>query len=145
MRKSFSGTKDPKVTEREIMNRAVAREAAAEGMVLLKNENNVLPLVPGSAVALYGTGASKTIKGGTGSGDVNQRDVVSIYEGMKAAGYEIANEAWIKDYDIQYDKERLAWRDMILAETEAKSGMHFFDAYTSHPFMMPAGGEVVKK
>lgn len=48
-------------------------------MVLLKNEGNLLPLEKGSKVALYGIGASKTIKGGTGSGDVNERDKVSIF------------------------------------------------------------------
>ena len=69
----FTGTTDNTVTKRELENRKVARKAAAEGMVLLKNEGQLLPLKEGTKVALYGVGASRTIKGGTGSGDVNER------------------------------------------------------------------------
>lgn len=80
----FTGTTDNTVTKRELDNRKVARRAAAEGMVLLKNEG-ILPLKEGTKIALYGVGASRTIKGGTGSGDVNERETVSIYQGMKNA------------------------------------------------------------
>ena len=79
----FTGTKSPEITEREIKNRALTRKAASEGMVLLENKNHLLPLQKGEKVALYGVGASKTIKGGTGSGDVNERESVSVYQGMK--------------------------------------------------------------
>ena len=54
------------VTQREKDNLAVAYQAACEGMVLLKNDG-ALPLTA-KKVALYGPGASRTIKGGTGSG-----------------------------------------------------------------------------
>ena len=104
----FTGTTDNTVTKRELDNRKVARRAAAEGMVLLKNEGQLLPLKEGSKVALYGVGASRTIKGGTGSGDVNERETVSIYQGMKNAGFEITTEDWIKDYDKQYQDARYA-------------------------------------
>ena len=92
----FTGTTDNTVTKRELENRKVARRAAAEGMVLLKNEG-ILPLKEGTKIALYGVGASRTIKGGTGSGDVNERETVSIYQGMKNGGFEITTEDWIKD------------------------------------------------
>ena len=62
--KTFSGTTDPAVTDRELAGRALSRKAAAEGMVLLKNENHLLPLKKGSKIALYGSGAGKTVKGG---------------------------------------------------------------------------------
>ena len=87
-----SGSLSPEITEREIRNAALARKAAAEGMVLLKNEGGFLPLDTNTPVALYGIGASRTIKGGTGSGDVNERSRVSIWQGMKNAGYPITNE-----------------------------------------------------
>ena len=57
----FTGTTDNTVTKRELDNRKVARKAAAEGMVLLKNEG-ILPLKEGTKIALYGVGASRTIK-----------------------------------------------------------------------------------
>ncbi len=144
--RTFSGTKDAAVTERETANRRLARKAAAEGMVLLKNEKNILPLKPGSAVALYGIGASRTIKGGTGSGDVNERDCVSIYQGMKDAGYIITNEDWIRDYDARYDAARTAWRDLILEKAVGNAGKaeDFFGVYTANPFVMPAGAKAEK-
>ena len=81
--RAFSGTTDPEVQPWETEHRKVARRAAAEGIVLLKNEDNLLPLKAGSNVALYGAGAGRTIKGGTGSGDVNERENVSVFQGIK--------------------------------------------------------------
>ena len=145
-KRRFSGTMDPQITDREIQNRKLARKAAAEGIVLLKNKGNLLPLKPGTAVALYGVGASRTIKGGTGSGDVNERERISIYQGMKDAGYLITTGEWIREYDKCYQKARNEWRDEVLdkaAKIENEvSG--FFNAYAATPFIVPAGGEVKK-
>lgn len=143
--RQFTGTRSPEISEREIKNRALARRAAAEGMVLLKNENHLLPLKKGTKVALYGVGASKTIKGGTGSGDVNERESVSICQGMKNAGFQITNENWIRDFDNCYREARGAWRDDILERAASMEGMpEFFQIYSTTPFMMPAGGPVDK-
>ena len=144
--RTFSGTRSSVVSGREVSHRAVARRAAAEGMVLLKNEGGVLPLAAGSRVALYGSGASQTVKGGTGSGDVNERACVSIYQGMKEAGYVVANEDWVADYDERYERARLAWRDDILAKSEGKqdAAVDFFAVYTSTPFVRPVGKKVEK-
>ena len=142
----FTGTTDNTVTKRELDNRKVARRAAAEGMVLLKNEGQLLPLKEGSKVVLYGVGASRTIKGGTGSGDVNERETVSIYQGMKNAGFEITTEDWIKDYDEQYQAARYAWRDEIEKKTASLEDevVGFFNVYSTTPFRMPAGASVTK-
>ena len=64
--RTFSGTTNPEAASWENEHRQIAREAADEGIVLLKNEDQILPLKPGSAVAVYGAGAGRTIKGGTG-------------------------------------------------------------------------------
>ena len=141
----FTGTIDKTVTKREVNNRKIARRAAAEGMVLLKNEG-ILPLKEGTKIALYGVGASRTIKGGTGSGDVNERETVSIYQGMKNAGFEITTEDWIKDFDEKYQAARYAWRDEIENEAakleDQVSG--FFNVYSTTPFRMPAGAPVTQ-
>ena len=66
----------------------VGREAAAEGMVLLRNEG-VLPLASSAKLALLGNTSYRMITGGTGSGDVNEAYSVSLVEGLKAAGIAI--------------------------------------------------------
>ena len=142
----FTGTTDNTVTKRELENRKVARKAAAEGMVLLKNEGQLLPLKEGTKVALYGVGASRTIKGGTGSGDVNERETVTIFQGLKNAGFEITTEDWIEDYDRQYQAARYAWRDEIEEKAskleDQVSG--FFNIYSTTKFRMPAGAAITQ-
>ncbi len=61
----------------------ISRSVAAEGMVLLKNENNLLPLKDGKRVAVFGKGQYDYVKGGGGSGDVTVDYVRNIYEGLK--------------------------------------------------------------
>ena len=86
--------------ERELRNIQVAYEAACESIVLLENDG-ALPIQLGK-VALYGAGATKTIKGGGGSGEVNERHSVSVFEGMEKAGFEITSRTWLKEYDAAY-------------------------------------------
>lgn len=65
---------------------ALVRKAAAEGMVLLENRSDALPMQP-AKVALFGLNAYKSIAGGTGSGNVNKKYVRHISEGLEAAGF----------------------------------------------------------
>ena len=62
---------------------ALSRQAAGEGMVLLKNENHVLPLERGARVALFGKGSIDYVKGGGGSGDVTVDYVKNLWDGMR--------------------------------------------------------------
>ena len=62
---------------------ALSRMAAGEGMVLLKNEKNALPIRRGTKVALFGKGTVDYVKGGGGSGDVTVEYIRNLYEGMK--------------------------------------------------------------
>ena len=90
------------VTPLEEENARVSYEAALEGIVLLENDG-ILPITPGK-VALYGAGAGMTIKGGTGSGEVNERHAVSILEGMESAGFTVTTKNWLKGYEEEYRK-----------------------------------------
>jgi beta-glucosidase len=67
----------------------VARKAAGESMVLLRNENNTLPVASGKKVALYGISAIDFVAGGTGSGNVNKAYVVNMKEGLQNAGFTV--------------------------------------------------------
>ena len=104
--KVFASYSD-KESAREKENRQIAYEAACEGIVLLKNDGT-LPVKKGR-IALFGSGASRTIKGGTGSGEVNERYSVTILEGLKKAGYEITTESWIDAFERERENAFRAW------------------------------------
>lgn len=71
----------------------VAREAASEGMVLLKNEKNTLPFKDVKTVAVFGKIAYYLIEAGTGSGGIrSNKYAVSVNEGIKAAGFQVIPE-----------------------------------------------------
>jgi len=99
----------PDVTDRERKNLQVAYQAACEGMVLLKNDG-ALPFKT-RKVAVYGPGASMTIKGGTGSGEVNERHSVTILEGLENRGFEITTHFWIKDFEKGYAEAAAAYQE----------------------------------
>ena len=61
----------------------LSRQAATEGMVLLKNECGMLPLKKGCRVALFGKAQIDYVRGGGGSGEVTTSYTRNIYEGMK--------------------------------------------------------------
>lgn len=74
-------------------NAEVTRNAAAEGMVLLKNTNNALPFADKQKeVSVFGVTSYAWITGGTGSGSVNNKHTVSLLEGLTAAGYKLDKE-----------------------------------------------------
>lgn len=139
--RTFNGTTSPEVTQRETDHRKIAREAAAAGFVLLENKDHVLPLAKGSKVGLYGAGAIRTIKGGTGSGDVNERDSVNIFQGMKNAGYDVTSSEWLEDYDKCYVQARLDWKNEIFTKMNGDDAK-FFDAYSATPFFVPSGNPI---
>lgn len=59
----------------------------------------MLPFEGVQRIALFGSGARQSIKGGTGSGDVNVRHFVTVEEGLRQAGVEIATEDWLDAFD----------------------------------------------
>ena len=102
---AMAATTNPDISQREIDHKTAAKNIAAQGMVLMENKNNSLPISAkkGTRVALFGQGVYNTIKGGTGSGAVNQRDNVTIQQGFENAGYDIV------DTDL-IDQMQALWR-----------------------------------
>ena len=86
-------------------NKKIARKAAAEGMVLLKNKDKSLPLNSGAKIALFGVTSIETISGGTGSGDVNKAYMVPVTDGLKNAGFELDQDL-LSTYDTYVKEER---------------------------------------
>ena len=94
---------------------ALVRKVAPECALFLKREDKTLPVTPGK-VALYGSGARKTIKGGTGSGDVNVRHFVTIEEGLENAGFEITSKEWLDAYDKVVADAHVAFVERVKKE-----------------------------
>ena len=96
-----------------IANRAIAQQAAEEGMILLKNKA-ALPLSAGK-IALLGNASYDTFVGGTGSGEVQSAYTISFYDGLKKAGFSL-DENLKKAYlsYITEEKEKRPKRVSIL-------------------------------
>ncbi len=91
----------------------VTRSAATEGMVLLKNDQNVLPYSNTTGtIAVFGGTSYSFLSGGTGSGDVNEAYSISLIEGLNNAGYKIDKELqgmyepFVKDAEAKEMKRR---------------------------------------
>ena len=82
----------------EIDHLATVRALAPECMVLLRS-NGAFPLAEPGEIALFGSGARHTVKGGTGSGDVNSRHVTTVEEGLETAGFTIVTRPWLEAYE----------------------------------------------
>ena len=84
-----AATTDPEPGALELANAALSKTAATEGMVLLENHDGALPMATSGNVAIFGVGAYWTVKGGTGSGAVNNRYTINVRQGFENAGYTV--------------------------------------------------------
>lgn len=82
---------------------AALRPYLPECTVLLRS-SGAFPLDKPCKLALYGNGARRTIKGGTGSGEVNSRFFVTVEQGLEDAGFTITTKKWIDAYDSIREK-----------------------------------------
>ena len=80
---------------------AFLRRFGGECAVLLKTDG-AFPLESPCDLALYGSGARRTVKGGTGSGEVNSRVFVTAEDGLEAAGFRVTSKSWMDGYDEIY-------------------------------------------
>ena len=126
--RKYSGIKNAEVSSREIKHREIARYAATQGFVLLKNDG-LLPIKNETKVFLAGSGAVHAIKGGTGSGDVNEREVVNILTGLKNAGVTVINEEDILVSIADYEEALSEYVDKILNNMSNISSQDFFELF----------------
>lgn len=133
------GATTPEESQRERNHRAIARQAAAEGIVLLEN-NGVLPLKP-QKIAIYGPGSRMTVKGGSGSGDVRERYSVTIEEGLRNAGFAFPTTLWMDRFQEKYEADIAAWRQGLEKQVQKYSPvqtMQMFIFIGEHPMPYPA-------
>lgn len=146
MAKIFA-TRSPEVSLREKRNMERSRNIASQGMVLLEN-NGILPLNGDSRkIALFGNGARRTIKGGTGSGDVNSRFVVNVEQGMEEAGFTITTKGWMDRYDEAVEaarEEYFAKVKSAFQEIGTDAIMILFTAPFMEPPVIPVTDEDIK-
>lgn len=78
---------------------------------MLEN-NGILPLkLKEAKIALFGNGARHTVSGGTGSGEVNAREVSSVEQGLEHAGAVITTKAWLDRYDAAAVQKKEAYKE----------------------------------
>ena len=73
-------------------------KTAAECTLFLK-KNNEFPLTAPCKIAAYGNGIRNTVKGGTGSGEVNSRFWVSVEQGLENVGFTVTSKEWLDAFD----------------------------------------------
>ncbi len=127
----------------ELQNRKLAKLAASEGIVLLKNDGT-LPLT-NKHVSLFGAGARLTYKGGLGSGNVNERYSVNIEDGLKNNGFTIINPTWLNRFSKTYDEKQTAHKAEIEAAIKHYKPwnvMAMFQKIHEFKFVPPVGDEI---
>lgn len=134
MAKYYASTSG-EISRRETEHMNQIRALAGECMVILENDGT-LPLKETGNLALYGNGARRTVKGGTGSGDVNSRSVVSIEDGLAAAGFQLKGQDWLSKYDEIRAKAKEEYRENIKRQAEEK-GVPEFSVEFGSPFQEP--------
>ena len=115
-------------------NREISEKAAAESMVLLKNDDSSLPLADGE-LAVFGNAQKHTVIGGLGASDVNVEDSVNIMEGLENSGHYTLNSKLkllyercpnnpigiTEDENPEFDNEEMEISDALIAEAAESS------------------------
>lgn len=142
MNNKIKASFSPDVSEREAKHSRISLEIASEGIVLLKNDG-VLPLKP-CKTALYGAGADKTIKGGSGSGEVNERHSITVKEGLENHQFTITTIDWIKRYEEEWKAGKEEFNRSI-AKRIRKMNAAMLAELMSAEYQYPFGGLITKE
>ena len=121
----MDGDVDMELYEQEHIDRM--RVIAPECMVLLKSDGS-FPLDEPGQIAAFGSGVRHTVKGGTGSGDVNVRHFTTIEEGLTAAGFTLTSGRWLDAYDAVRKQCVEAWQAAVRKQIEQNGPGSIFEA-----------------
>ncbi len=96
----------------------ILNSTAHECTVLLKKDGS-FPLLKPCKIAAFGNGVRGTIKGGTGSGEVNSREFTTIEEALEDRGFEITTKKWLDEYELIKKEAKNEYRQVIKREAKA--------------------------
>ena len=102
----------------ELRHIEALRKDLAGCTVLLKKDGS-FPLEKPCPLAAYGSGVRRTIRGGTGSGDVNSRYIVTIEEGLQQAGFTLTGMEWHTGYEQAREKAHKAFLKQLKKDAKA--------------------------
>ena len=86
-------------------SKELVQKIAEEGIVLLKNEDNMLPLAENSSLNVFGWASTNPCYGGTGSGSLSDAyPTVSLLQGLEDAGFQLNTE--LSDFYTAYRADR---------------------------------------
>lgn len=137
--KKFFASPTSEVSQMEQDHAQLVRTISGECMVLLENDGT-LPLSP-CRIALYGNGARHTVKGGTGSGNVNSRNDINVDQGLREVGYQITTESWLSRNAQQYNQAKTAYLERVPLRAK-ELGCSEVNVVFSEPFQTPAPVEI---
>ena len=103
------------------------RRGLSECTVLLQ-KNGAFPLERPGRIAAFGSGVRHTVKGGTGSGEVNSHFFVTIEQGLAEAGFSLTSGAWLDAYDEVLVKAKKAWIKDLKAKAKTAKKPAFLSA-----------------
>lgn len=93
------------------------RPYLSECCVLLKKDGS-FPLDSPCSIAAYGHGVRHTIKGGTGSGEVNSRYFVNIEQGLEEAGFTLVHKSWHEDFEKALEQAKAEFTKFLKAKAK---------------------------
>ena len=108
--------------EYEKKHLAELRAYLAECTVLLQS-NGAFPLSAPCRIAAYGSGVRNTVKGGTGSGEVNSRFFVNVEDGLSKSGFSVTTRTWLDAYDQKRAEAKKAFVRQLKVEAKAAKTM----------------------
>ena len=136
-------TTNPEISGREKRNMERARKIASQGMVLLQNRG-ALPVEKPGKIALFGNGARWTVKGGTGSGDVNSRFVVNVEKGLEEAGFTVTTKSWLDRYDRAVEEAKAAYGAALKEAVEKRGVMPILFLF-ENPYKEPPVSRITQE
>lgn len=104
----------------EIKHYELVNKLASECVLFLKRDNDAFPIDKPCKVALFGSGARHTYKGGTGSGDVNSHFFNNIETEIELQGFEITSKKWLDKYDVIRTNFHKEFVKLVKQEAKAK-------------------------